>query len=177
MKIGNFQDPEGHLISRKTRGAIKTGRILLLLHTLLAVLTYFSPPLAPQDAQTVQNLYGGVNFMVILHLIIVFSLRKTIYLSRRTVPDGTGLPEVLERWNRLDTRFLSSTALIPLAASAAHCLGLGWAQLWHLFLTALLFTLMLMPMGIKVRSRLGMLRRLHPDLSVPEDGPPAEGHA
>lgn len=177
MKIGNFQDPEGLLIAQKMGGALRLGRILLLFHGIMAVLSWLLPPLLPQDGATVHNIYGGVNFMVIIHLIVVFSLRKTIYMSRRTVPDGTALHEVLERWNRLDQRFLFSTTLIPLSGFAAHMLGLAWPQLWHLFLTALFFTLMLIPMGIKVRSRLGMLRHLHPNLSSPHEDSPADNHA
>jgi hypothetical protein len=111
-----------------------------------------------------EDIYGVLIFVIILVMIGTLTARKTLYYSPRLIKEEYDLTEVLKKWRTIDIILLAAADTIPAIGLVVTILGVPFERTWFIFLTAALLMIILIPMGIKVRSKLSILRKQHPDI-------------
>ncbi len=165
MKIGNYRETSEDLtIIAATKKPLKTGAVLIGLTLLLALFSWLTEFKSTFTLQTQSDIFAGLNFMVILLLIVISTIKKKIYFSIRVVNEKDTLESVLSKWSAIDNRLLYVSTLIPVATTVAHILGTDFSQIWYIYAGGIALIFILMPMGIKVRSKLRVLRSYYPDI-------------
>lgn len=155
---------EHKLIKQETRLTIIISLALLVsvgIYTALAAVIKFKPLV---DETGLKNAYDIINLMVIVLIIIVLGVRRSVYYSPRFIPEGFTLIQVLQKWRGIDIVLLALAEIIPLCGLVITILGMPFQRTFHLFLGGALLMIILMPVPIKVRSKLSILRRTHTDL-------------
>lgn len=108
-----------------------------------------------------ENVYWALIFIIVLILIVILSVRKTIYYSPKFIKDGDSLVEILRKWKKIDIFLLSVGAIIPILGLLITWLGLSFERTGFIFLVSAILMVILMPVGIKVRGKLDILRKHH----------------
>ncbi|MDY0296315.1 MAG: hypothetical protein RB296_03265 [Acidobacteriota bacterium] len=157
---------ERQAIRLHTRPAIRAGVSALLIVALCALLSRLIAPEPLFPARTLESLFGISVLVIILIMVIILAARKTVYYSSRLVRDDMTISELLRRWNRIDLILIGITTTIPLIGLALTWFGIPFARTWFIFLVSALLLVILLPMGIKVRGKLLILRQHHPDLNA-----------
>ena len=111
-----------------------------------------------------EDLYGILVLVIILIMIAILAVRKTIYYSPKLIKDEYNLTQVLEKWRTIDIILIAVAEAIPLLGLIITWVGLPFERTWFIFLTSILLLFILMPMSIKVRSKLSILRKQHPNI-------------
>ena len=102
----------------------------------------------------IQDIWGILNVVAIVLIIIVLAVRKTIYFSPRLVKDDFTLIALLRRWQTIDIVLLSFGELIALFGLVITLLGMPFVRTFHFFVAAFLLTMILMPIPWKVRDKI-----------------------
>jgi hypothetical protein len=110
------------------------------------------------EKELLTNIYWVINFIVIIMMIIILAIRKTIYYSPRLIKEDFTLIQVLEKWRMIDIVLLAAAEIIPVFGLVVTFLGMPFNRTWHFFLASGFLMIMLMPMGIKVRGKLTILK-------------------
>jgi hypothetical protein len=156
---------ERKLIKQETRITIIISLALLVSVGIYALLAYFikiRPPL--MDNELLEKVYGIVNLIVIMMMVIILGIRRSIYYSPRFIREDFTLTQVLQRWRIIDIILLAVAETIPICGMVISFLGMPFNRTFHFFLASALVMIIIMPGGLKVRSKLGILRKTHPDL-------------
>ena len=108
----------------------------------------------------------GVMFIlaIVLLFIAILGIKRTIYYSPKFIKDNFTLTQVLQKWKIIDMILLAAAELIPLCGLALAFLGMPFDKTFHFFLGSALLMIILIPMGIKVRSKLSILRKHFPGI-------------
>ncbi|HDP93833.1 MAG TPA: hypothetical protein ENN40_00550 [Candidatus Aminicenantes bacterium] len=157
---------ERQAIRRYTRPALLVGisaLITVVVYALLARLITPEPLFSPRKLET---LFSIVVLVITLIMIVILAVRKTVYYSSRLIREGMNIDDVLRKWNTVDIVLIGITETIPLLGLALTWIGVPFARTWFIFLVSALLLVILMPMGIKVRGKLMILRQQHPDLNA-----------
>ena len=155
---------ERKLIKRETRTTLVIGLGLLLSSVIYGVAAYLIRVEPAMTTEPLEKIYGVVNLAVVMLLIVILALRKTIYYSPRFIRADFTLTQVLVRWRRIDILLLAISEVIPLCGLVLTLLGIPFDRNFHFFLVSGLLIIILMPMDIKVKSKLSILRKHFPDL-------------
>jgi len=140
------------------------GICALISTVIYALLAKFVPIDLGLPTKLREDIYGVLVLVIILIMIAILGARKSIYYSPRLIKDEFDLPQVLAKWRILDITLIALAETIPLLGLVITWLGLPFERTWFIFLTAGLLMIILMPMGIKVRSKLSILRQQHPNI-------------
>ena len=161
------RDREERLAIRKhTRPGIMVGLMSLVTVAVCTLLARFISPEPTMSARTLETLFGIVVLVIIMIMVAILAVRKTVYYSSRIIKGEMSVADVLRKWNTIDIILISATETIPLLGLALTWLGVPFSRTWFIFLVSALLLVILMPMGIKVRGKLMILRQHHPDLGV-----------
>ncbi len=116
------------------------------------------------DKEPLKNAYDMINLIVIVMMVVILGIRRSIYYSPRFVQDGATLEQVLKKWRGIDIVLLAVAETIPICGLVVTWLGMPFDKTFHFFVAGALLMIILMPVGIKMRSKLSILRKTHPDL-------------
>ena len=97
-------------------------------------------------------------------LIVLLGVRKSIYYSPKIIREDFTLTQVLQKWRTIDLIMLGTAEILPILGLIMTFLGMPFDWTFHFFVASALLMVILMPMGIKVRSKLSILRRHFPDI-------------
>lgn len=155
---------ERRIIKEETRSTIIIGLCLIGLNIILGVAASLIT-LAPLLTEaTLDKLYGIVNLAVIMLMIAILAVRKTIYYSPKFIREDFTLPQVLQKWKHIDLTLLLISQVIPICGLTVTFLGMPFDQSFHFFVASGLLIILLMPMSIKVRSKLSILKTHFPEI-------------
>ena len=155
---------ERQLIKQETRTTLVIGLVMLLLSVIYGLAAYWIKIEPTLSAALQEKIYGIVNLAVVMLLIVILALRKTIYYSPRFIREDFTLAQVLTRWRHIDIVLLVTSEVIPLCGLTLTFLGIPFDRNFHFFLVSALLIVILMPVGIKVISKLSILRKHFPEI-------------
>lgn len=155
---------ERKIIKKETRTSMIVGIAAMIATAIYALLAKYITLDLGISAKLQEDLYGILVLVIILIMIGILAVRKTIYYSPRLIKDEFNLTQVLEKWRTIDIVLIAVAETIPLLGLIITWLGLPFDRTWFIFLTAGILMIILMPMSIKVRSKLSILRKQHPNI-------------
>jgi len=155
---------EQDIIKQETRTSMIIGGAILLSTIMYGLIAYFIPFRQLIKSETLDILWGIASIFVVLMMIIILALRKTIYYSPKIIQPNFTIQQVLEKWRTIDIIFLAAAETIPVCGLILCFLGIPFDKNMHFFVGAALLIIILMPMGIKVRSKLSILREHFPEI-------------
>ncbi len=164
--IDNYKQriEERKVIKEETKTAITICLCVLGLNVILGVAAFFIKVEPTMKPKTLEKIYGYVNLGIIMLLIAILAIRKTIYYSPKLIRPDFSIPQVLAKWKRIDLWLLVISEIIPICALVMTFLGMPFDGNYHFFIVSGILIILLTPFGIKVRSRLGILRTHFPDI-------------
>lgn len=155
---------ERKLIKQETRTTIIVSICLLIsvgIYTALASLIRFKPLL---EQEGLDKIFGAVNLIVIMLMIVILAVRRTIYFSPRFIKEDFTLVQILQKWRTIDIVLLAAAETIPICGLVMNFLGMPFKRTFHFFLASALLMFILMPIGLKVRSKISIIKQTHPDI-------------
>lgn len=156
---------EQKLIKQETRITVLISLALLVTVGIYTALAYFIKiGLILDGTESLKNVYDMINLIVIVLMIIILGVRRSIYYSPRFVKEDLTLTEVLRKWRTIDIMMLAIAEIIPLCGLVITWLGMPFNRTFHFFVAGAALVIILMPVPIKVRSKLGILRKTHTNL-------------
>lgn len=150
---------ERKIIKEETRLTIIIAISMMATVLILGVLSKVMKPLPTLDRKLVETIYDVLNIVVIMIMVIILAVRRTIYYSPRLIKTEFSLRQVLEKWRQIDIVLLAVAETIPIIGLVITLLGMPFNRTFHFFVASGLLMIILMPVGIKVRSKLGVLRK------------------
>ncbi|MGE5343740.1 MAG: hypothetical protein ACM3SY_19900 [Candidatus Omnitrophota bacterium] len=129
--------------------------------TLVAYVIHIRPVLRMELQDKIRDV---ASLIVVLLLITIFYVRRTLYYSPKLIKENFTLPQVLQKWRVIDITLLAVTETLPLCGLVLTFLGVPFDKTFHFFIGAIAMMFLLAPMGIKVRSKLSILREHFPDI-------------
>jgi uncharacterized membrane protein YesL len=155
---------ERKIIKKETRISMLVGIAAMISTAIYALLAKYITIDLGIAAKLQEDLYGILVLVIILIMIGILAVRKTIYYSPKLIKDEFNLTQILEKWRMIDIILIAVAETIPLLGLIITWLGLPFDRTWFIFLTAGILMIILMPMSIKVRSKLSILRKQHPNI-------------
>ncbi|MCP5103211.1 MAG: hypothetical protein GY950_07530 [bacterium] len=155
---------ERQVIKKETRTTKIISLALLASVGIYTLLAYFVKMKPMLDKEPLKNAYDMINLIVIVMMVVILGIRRSIYYSPRFVQDGATLEQVLKKWRGIDIVLLAVAETIPICGLVVTWLGMPFDKTFHFFVAGALLMIILMPVGIKMRSKLSILRKTHPDL-------------
>ncbi len=155
---------ERRIIKKETRLSMIVGICALISTAIYALLAKYITIDLDLDPKLREDLYGILVLVIILIMIGILAMRKTIYYSPKLIKDEFNLTQILEKWRTIDIILIAIAETIPLLGMIITWIGLPFERTWFIFLTAGLLMFILMPMSIKMRSKLSILRNQHPNI-------------
>lgn len=155
---------ERKVIKKETRVTIIIGLALLGTVFIYGLLAYFIKVKPMMDKQPLQNAYDMMNLIVIVLMVVILGVRRSIYYSPRFIKDDFTLTQVLRKWRAIDILLMSVAETIPICGLVVSLMGMPFDKTFHFFLGGALLMVILIPVGIKVRSKISILKKTHPDL-------------
>jgi len=149
---------ERRVIKEETRISMLLGLSILISIISMGVIAYLVKPEIKMSPKAMEDLIAIFNIVTVMLMVVMLAVRKTIYYSPRFIKDGFTLRQVLGKWRVIDLTLLSLNESIAIMGLIATLLGMPFNRTFHFFVGSTLLTVILMPMGIKVRSKLGILR-------------------
>lgn len=155
---------ERRLIKKETRRPIRIGFYLLGVVIMLAVLVNVIPikPLMTDDELT--TITNILSLVAVMMMIIILAVRKTIYYSPRFVPEDFTLLQVLKKWQTIDIVLMGISLCIVILGVVITVMGMPFSRTFHFFVASGLLMPILMPIGIKMKGKLDILRQTHPNV-------------
>jgi hypothetical protein len=164
--IDNYKQrlEERKIIKQETKTAIIICLCVLGLNIILGVAAFFIKVEPTMKQKTLEKIYWYVYLGTIMLLIAIMAVRKIIYYSPKLIRPDFSIPQVLAKWKRVDLWLLLISEIIPICALVMTFLGLTFDWNYPFFIGSCILILLLTPFGIKVRSRLSILRTHFPDI-------------
>lgn len=153
------EQEEREIIKRETKKPKMLAAGMLISIVLLVIAAYFIKIELNIEKNFRENLYWVLIFVIILILIVILSVRKTIYYSSKIIKEDFTLTQILKKWTTIDIVLISLAELIPIMGLIITWLGMPFDRTWFIFLVSALLMIILMPVGIKVRSKLTVLKK------------------
>jgi hypothetical protein len=154
---------EREIIKKEMRTTIIIGLSLILFTAVLGLISYVVKVRPVMDSEKLGNIWWGASLAVVLIIIAILGVRRTIYYSPKLIKDDFTLVQVLRKWRIIDTILLAVTAIFPVCGLVLTFLGMSFDKNFHFFVGAGLLMIILIPMEIKVRSKLELLRQHLPE--------------
>ncbi|MCP5047118.1 MAG: hypothetical protein GY940_08085 [bacterium] len=157
---------ERKVIKKETRTSMIIGLMMIgtcLLYGLVAYLIKTKPTMTTDTEETV---YGIVNLFVVLIFISILGIRKSLYYSPKLIKEDFTLTQVLQKWRTVDIILLAVSEIVPICGLVLAILGMKFEKTFHFFAGTIALIIILIPMDIKVRSKLSDLRKHFPGNSL-----------
>jgi F0F1-type ATP synthase membrane subunit c/vacuolar-type H+-ATPase subunit K len=155
---------EQKIIKEETGTTMIIGLALLASTIIFGLASYLIKLKPVMGTQALDNLRGALSLIVVLLMIGILAIRRSIYYSPRFIEEDFTLRQVLQKWRTIDIVLLALAETIPICGLVLALLGLPFDKNFHFFVGAGVLIIILMPMGIKVRSKLSILRQHFPDI-------------
>jgi len=155
---------ERKIIKQETKTTIIIGLGLLFLNVIYGVAAFLIKITPAMRSEELEKIYGIVNLVIIMLLIAILAIRKTIYYSPKLIRHDFSIQQVLKAWKRIDLWLLIISEIIPICGLGMTFLGMPFDRNFHFFVASGILIILLTPFGIKVRSRLSILRKHFPDI-------------
>ena len=155
---------ERKLIKKETGITVTIGLAMLGTVFIYGLLAYFIKVEPMLDKEPLKNLYDMMNLIVIVLLVVILGVRRSIYYSPRFIKEDFTLTQVLQKWRAIDIMLMAVAETIPLCGLVVTFLGMPFEKTFHFFVGGALLMVILIPMGIKVRSKISILKKTHPDI-------------
>lgn len=155
---------ERKLIKKETQVTIMIGLSMLGTVFIYGLMAYFIKVEPMLDKEPLKNLYDMMNLIVIVLLVVILGVRRSIYYSPRFIREDFTLTQVLQKWRAIDIMLMAVAETIPLCGLVITFLGMPFDKTFHFFLGGALLMVILIPVGIKVRSKISILKKTHPDI-------------
>ncbi|MCK4835344.1 MAG: hypothetical protein KAT17_01835 [Candidatus Aminicenantes bacterium] len=150
---------ERELIKQVTKTPRFVAGMMLISIAVLALLAYTVKIQSNIQKTMRENIYWILIFIIILILIAILSIRKTIYYSTRFIKENDTLDQILHKWTKIDIILLASGEIIPVLGLIITWLGIPFERTGFIFLVSAILMIILMPVGIKTRGKLEILRK------------------
>lgn len=157
---------ERKLIKNETKLTIILSLAMLGSVTMLGLAAYFINPDPVMPYKELEEIWGIINIVVIMIMVMILAGRRTIYYSKRFIQEDYTLTQVLVKWRQLDIILLAIAETIPITGLVIDMMGMPFKQTFHFFVAGAILMILIMPVGIKVRSKLGILRQSFPDIPL-----------
>lgn len=154
---------ERKIIKKETKTTIIVSLCLMICCGILAFAAHLLQTKPTLTADRQDTIYGIVNLLVVLFFIGILAVRRSVYYSPRLIREDFNLTQVMQKWRKVDFILLTVAQAIPVCGLVLTFLGFPFDKTFHLFLGAGLLLIILMPVGIKVRSKLSILKEHFPD--------------
>lgn len=154
---------ERKIIKKETRSTVIVSLCLLISCGILALVAHLMQTQSTMTNQQQETVYGIVNLLIVLVIIGILAVRRSVYYSPRLIHEDFNLTQVMEKWRKIDFILLAIAQAIPICGLVLTFLGFPFDKTFHLFLGAGVLMIILMPVGIKVRSKLSILHEHFPD--------------
>jgi len=164
--IDNYKQrlEERKIIKQETKTTIIICLGFLILNVVYGAAAFFIKIEPTMKQEALEKIYGIVNLGIIMLLIAILAIRKTIYYSPKLIRHDFSIPQVLTKWRRIDLWLLAISEIIPICGLVMTFLGMPFDRTFHFFVASGILIILLTPLGIKVRSRLSILRKHFPDI-------------
>jgi hypothetical protein len=164
--IDNYKQrlEERKIIKQETKTTIIICLSVLCFNVILGVAAFFIKVKPVMKLESLENIYIMINLGIALLLIAILALRKTIYYSPKLIRPDFSIPQVLAKWKRIDLWLLAISEIIPICGLVMTFLGMTFKYNYIFFVVSVILIILLTPLGIKVRSRLSILRKHFPDI-------------
>jgi hypothetical protein len=158
---------ENRMIKSETKKTKLVAFLSLLFTIIMAVLSFiiYKDKAYNMNNANVENIFVMMNIFVILLLVVILSIKKTIYYSKKIIKENSTLEQVLKQWRKVDIILILTVQLIPVIGLSINIIGIEFRRTTHFFIASFLLVIMLMPMGIKVRSKLRLLKESFTNIS------------
>lgn len=153
---------ERQIIKQETKITIIIGLVMLASVFVYGLIAYFVKIDITIKKKALENIYYFLNFVVVLLMLAILAIRKTIYYSPKFIKDDFTLRQILQKWRSIDIILLALAETIPLSGLVISLLGMPFRRTFHFFVVSALLMIILIPLGIKVRSKLNILNKHHP---------------
>jgi len=150
---------ERKIIKQETRVTILISIALLVETVILAIIAKFVKIDMSWDPKNLESITDILNIVVVVLMVVILAVRKTIYFSPRMIDKNFTLVEVLQKWKNIDMTLLSLANTINISGMMVTVMGMPFNRTFHFFVAGGLLILILMPIGLKVRSKLAVLRK------------------
>lgn len=155
---------ERKIVKKETVTTIRVSLLLLFSTVLCGLAAYYLKAKPVMTIESQERLYGIVSLVVIILLIVILAMKRTIYYSPRFIKENFTLTQVLQKWRTIDMALLAAAESIPLCGLVMAFLGMPFEKTFHLFVGPAILMILLMPLDIKIRSKLSILRNHFPDI-------------
>jgi len=164
--IDNYKQriEERKIIKQETKTTIIICFSVLFFNVILGVAAFFIKVKPVMRWESLENTYKMVNLGIVMFLIVILALRKTIYYSPKLIRPDFSIPQVLAKWKLIDLWLLGISEIIPICGLVMTFLGMSFDWTYIFFVVSCILIILLTPLGIKVRSRLSILRKHFPDI-------------
>ena len=149
---------ERRIIKAETKHTIKISIALLLSTLFIGIAAYLVKPTPGFGRGALEELWTIFNIVIVMLTVIILAVRKTIYYSPKIIKEDFTLTQILRKWKTIDLILLAVAELIPIMGLVISFLGMPFSWTYHYFVASALLMLMLMPIGLKVRSKLTVLK-------------------
>ncbi len=150
---------ERQIIKDETRVTMMIALSALVSAIVMGLAAYFSKPAPRLDTKILGTILDVLNITVVIMMVIILAVRRTIYYSPRFIKEDFTLHQVLRKWRSIDIILLAAAEIIPVMGLAITFLGMPFGRTFHFFVASGLLMIILMPVGLKVRSKLAVLRK------------------
>jgi hypothetical protein len=155
---------ERRIIKQETRVSLMIGIACLIATIIYGLIARFVKIEIITDPKLRETVYGLLVLVIILIMIGILAARKTLYYSSRLIKDEFSLTQVLQKWRTIDIVLLATAEVIPIIGMVIAFTGMPFDRTWFIFLTSGILMIILIPMGIKVRSKLAILKKQNPNI-------------
>jgi F0F1-type ATP synthase membrane subunit c/vacuolar-type H+-ATPase subunit K len=151
-------------IKKETKITILIGLAMMGSMAIFALAAYFIKTKPVLEGDALKNTYDMLNLIVIVLMVVILGIRRSIYYSPRFVKEEFNLTQVLQKWRSIDILLMAVAEAIPICGLIITFMGMPFERTFHFFLGGALLMVILIPVGIKVRSKLSILRKTHTNL-------------
>jgi hypothetical protein len=150
---------ERKIIKAETKNTIKISVAMMFSVLCMALVAYFvkTKPILSRNA--LEGLWNIFNIVIVMLTVIILAVRKTIYYSPKIIKEDFTLTQILRKWRTLDLILIAVAEIIPIMGLVISFLGMSFSYTYHYFVASGLLMVILMPIGLKVRSKLTELKK------------------
>lgn len=150
---------ERKIIKAETKNTIKISMAMMFSVLCMALAAYFVKTKAILSHDALEGLWNIFNIAIVMITVIILAVRKTIYYSPKIIKEDFTLTQILRKWRTLDLILLAAAETIPVMGLVISFLGMPFRSTYHYFVASGLLMVILMPIGLKVRSKLTELKK------------------
>ena len=151
-------------IRKETKITIFIGLAMMSSMAMFALVAYLIKIKPVMENDALKNTYDMLNLIVIVLMVVILGIRRSIYYSPRFVKEEFNLTQVLQKWRSIDILLMAVAEIIPICGLVITFMGMPFERTFHFFLGGAILMVILIPVGIKVRSKLSILRKTHTNL-------------